>query len=83
MELFRSPIFTAWIAAYIMLEVILAVLLVVALWRKRTGINTSDRLLLRIILLSAEAQLFPCLIAIGIIIWVKLNPTSAWIFLFL
>lgn len=46
----RTPKFMLWIAVYLVLECSLTVLIVTALYRKRSGLGKSDRLLRRIIM---------------------------------
>ena len=46
----RGTIFMVWACVYLVLESSLTLLIAVALWRKRSGLARSDRLLRRIIL---------------------------------
>jgi hypothetical protein len=55
----HTPLFLSWLAVYLVLELSITGLIVLGLWRKRSGTAHGDRIVWRVILLTAECQLVP------------------------
>lgn len=59
-----------------MLDVVVSSCIAIRLWRKQTGWSTSDRVIKKIAVLSAEAQLTPTLAVIAFAIVLFVAPQS-------
>ncbi|KAI9638981.1 uncharacterized protein MKK02DRAFT_31247 [Dioszegia hungarica] len=78
-----SRYFISWVATLFTIDWLLSGLIIIALIRKRSGVGHTDRLVMRIVILSAEAQLIPSLVTAGLIIKALVAPKSLIVLVFI